>query len=267
MQNKIRLDIALTQQGKTESREKAKALIMAGKVYINNQKADKAGMLVLPDTDIEVRDDGINFVSRGGLKLDKAIREWQIDLSGKICSDIGASTGGFTDCMLQNGAIRVYSIDVGYGQLAWKLRTDDRVVNLERTNFRKVTDKEVPEKLDFASIDVSFISLKLILPVLKNLLKSGGKTVCLIKPQFEAGKENVGKNGVVRDKTVHISVIRSLLDFMSDIGFEVKSLTYSPIKGPKGNIEYLTYLELKDEPQSYDVDITAIVEEAHSSLD
>ncbi len=266
MQNKIRLDVALTEQGKTESREKAKALIMAGKVYIDNQKADKAGMLVLPDTEIEVRDNSIQFVSRGGLKLDKAIREWGIDLNGKVCSDIGASTGGFTDCMLQNGAIKVYSVDVGYGQLAWKLRTDERVVNLERTNFRNVTEEQIPQKLDFASIDVSFISLKLILPVLKNLLNTESQVICLIKPQFEAGKENVGKNGVVRDKKVHISVIETLLEFMNSIGFNVLKLTYSPIKGPKGNIEYLTLIEPSEDITPYDVDIKTIVEEAHSSL-
>lgn len=266
MQNKIRLDVALTEQGKTESREKAKALIMAGKVYIDNQKADKAGMLVLPDTEIEVRDNSIQFVSRGGLKLDKAIREWEIVLSGKICSDIGASTGGFTDCMLQNGAIKVYSVDVGYGQLAWKLRTDERVVNLERTNFRNVTEEQIPQKLDFASVDVSFISLKLILPVLKKLLNTASQVICLIKPQFEAGKENVGKNGVVRDKKVHISVIESLLEFMNSIGFNVLKLTYSPIKGPKGNIEYLTLIEPSEDVKPYDVDIKTIVEEAHSSL-
>lgn len=266
MQNKIRLDVALTEQGKTESREKAKALIMAGKVYIDNQKADKAGMLVLPDTEIEVRDNSIQFVSRGGLKLDKAVREWDISLDGKICSDIGASTGGFTDCMLQNGAVKVYSVDVGYGQLAWKLRTDERVVNLERTNFRNVTEEQIPQKLDFASIDVSFISLKLILPVLKNLLNTDSQVICLIKPQFEAGKENVGKNGVVRDKKVHISVIESLLEFMNSIGFNVLKLTYSPIKGPKGNIEYLTLIEPSNDVKPYDVDIKTIVEEAHSSL-
>ena len=240
---KIRLDVALVEQGCAESREKAKALIMAGIVFVNNQKSDKAGNTVKPDDIIEVRGETLKYVSRGGLKLEKAVNVFDFSLTDKICADIGASTGGFTDCMLQNGAKKVYAIDVGYGQLAWKLRTDERVVNLERTNFRYVTKNEIPEDLDFASVDVSFISLSLILPVLRTLLKNDGQAVCLIKPQFEAGKENVGKKGVVRDKNVHIAVIEKIIDLIIENNYTLLSLDFSPVKGPEGNIEYLCHIQ------------------------
>ena len=240
---KIRLDVALVEQGFAESREKAKALIMAGIVFVNNQKSDKAGNTVKPDDIIEVRGETLKYVSRGGLKLEKAVNVFDFSLDGKICADIGASTGGFTDCMLQNGAKKVYAVDVGYGQLAWKLRTDERVINLERTNFRYVTKTEIPEDLDFASVDVSFISLSLILPVLRTLLKNDGQAVCLIKPQFEAGKENVGKKGVVRDKNVHIAVIEKIIDLIIKNNFTLLGLDFSPVKGPEGNIEYLCHIQ------------------------
>lgn len=243
MQNKERLDLLLFNKGLAESREKAKALIMSGKVYVDNQKADKAGTLYKNDSKIEVRKDEIEFVSRGGLKLNKAISSFNIDLKDKIAMDIGASTGGFTDCMLQNGAKKVYSVDVGYGQLAWKLRNDGRVVNLERTNIRYIDEGLILEKLDFVSVDVSFISLKLVLPVAKNLMKDLAKGVCLIKPQFEAGRDKIGKNGVVRDKKVHEEVIKNVFTFTNDLGFKILDLDFSPVKGPKGNIEYLMYVE------------------------
>lgn len=249
MSDKIRLDIAVTQRGLAESREKAKALIMAGQVYLNGQKELKAGATVKPDDEIEVRGSRNPFVSRGGLKLQKAAEKFDIDLADCICMDIGASTGGFTDCMLTHGAKKVYSIDVGYGQLAWKLRTDERVVNMERTNFRYVTHKQIPEDIDFASVDVSFISLKIILPVLRELLKGDGQAVCLIKPQFEAGREKIGKKGVVRDPQVHIEVIENIVAFALENGFDVKNLDFSPIKGPEGNIEYLMHIQKSDDPQ------------------
>ena len=235
---KERLDCALVSRGFVESREKAKAIIMSGIVYVNNQKSDKAGANIKPDDVIEVRGETLKYVSRGGLKLEKAMKSFNISLTDCICADIGASTGGFTDCMLQNGAKKVYSIDVGYGQLAWKLRTDSRVINLERTNFRYVTNEQVPDPLDFASVDVSFISLSLIIPVMRTLLRDGGQAVCLIKPQFEAGKENVGKKGVVRDKSVHIAVIEKIINIISENKFSLLGLDFSPIKGPEGNIEY-----------------------------
>ena len=246
MVSKERIDCALVNRGLIESREKAKAVIMSGIVFVNNQKCDKAGDTVSSDDKIEIRGEKLKYVSRGGLKLEKAVNSFSLNLSGLICADIGASTGGFTDCMLQNGAAKVYSVDVGYGQLAWKLRTDSRVVNLERTNFRYVTREQIPDALDFASVDVSFISLSLILPVLNGLLKQGGKSVCLIKPQFEAGRENVGKKGVVRDKEVHISVINKIIDVAVNNGFSVLDLDFSPIKGPEGNIEYLCFLQKSD---------------------
>ena len=249
MSDKIRLDIAVTQRGLAESREKAKALIMAGQVYLNGQKELKAGATVKPDDEIEVRGSRNPFVSRGGLKLEKAAEKFDIDLADCICMDIGASTGGFTDCMLTHGAKKVYSIDVGYGQLAWKLRTDERVVNMERTNFRYVTHEQIPEDIDFASVDVSFISLKIILPVLRELLKGDGQAVCLIKPQFEAGREKIGKKGVVRDPQVHIEVIENIVAFALENGFDVKNLDFSPIKGPEGNIEYLMHIQKSDDPQ------------------
>ncbi len=243
MSGKMRLDVAVFERGYAETREKAKAMIMAGSVYLNGQKALKGGVNVKESDAIEVRGAVNPFVSRGGLKLDKAMKSFSLDLNGCICMDIGASTGGFTDCMLTNGAIKVYAIDVGYGQLAWKLRCDERVVNLERTNFRYVTHEQVPDEIDFASVDVSFISLKLILPVMHTLLKDSGRSVCLIKPQFEAGKENIGKKGVVRDISVHEDVVEKITAFAAGNGFRVIDVDFSPIKGPEGNIEYLMYIE------------------------
>jgi len=267
MKEKLRLDTAVFEAGYAESREKAKAMIMAGIVYVNNQKSDKAGYILKPDDLLEVRGAALKYVSRGGLKLEKAIDVFSVSLKDFICADIGASTGGFTDCMLQNGAKKVYSIDVGYGQLAWKLRSDERVVNLERTNFRYVTSEQVPDLLDFASVDVSFISLSHILPVMNTLLKDDGKSVCLIKPQFEAGKENVGKKGVVRDKNVHIDVIKKIVDLAVLNGFSVLGLDFSPIKGPEGNIEYLCYLQKSENPVSlYPISIEEIVEKSHNDL-
>ena len=267
MQNKERIDIVLVEKGLAPSRERAKALIMEGIVFVNNQKCDKAGTFVKPDDTVEVRGKTLKYVSRGGLKLEKAISNFNIDLNNCICADIGASTGGFTDCMLQNGAVKVYSVDVGYGQLAWTLRNDERVINLENTNFRNVTSKQIPDPLDFASVDVSFISLSLILPVLNPLLKDYAKAVCLIKPQFEAGRENVGKNGVVREKSVHISVIEKIIDIVLKNGFSVLNLDFSPIKGPKGNIEYLCCIE-KNESRENLCTVTAeqIVESSYAEL-
>ncbi len=268
MQQKERLDTALVLRGLAVSREKAKALIMSGNVYVNNQKSDKAGTSVKPDDNIEVRGETLKYVSRGGLKLEKAVESFGVVLEGSVCADIGASTGGFTDCMLQNGAAKVFAVDVGYGQLAWKLRTDPRVVNLERTNFRYVTKEQIPEALDFASVDVSFISLSLILPVLFGLLKPGGRTVCLIKPQFEAGRENVGKKGVVRDKRVHTAVIEKILGVAAENGFSVLGLDFSPVKGPEGNIEYLMFAEKSENPQNLcDVMPADVVEASHTALD
>ncbi len=265
---KKRLDVLVFEKGFAESREKAKAIIMAGIVYVNNQKADKCGVSYDENLPIEVRGETQKYVSRGGYKLEKAMEVFPITLKDKITMDIGASTGGFTDCMLQNGAQKVYSVDVGYGQLAWKLRNDSRVVNLERTNMRYVTDEQVPDKIDFFSVDVSFISLKLILPVARNLLSENGQAVCLIKPQFEAGKEKVGKNGVVRDKNVHIEVVDTIIDFCLNNGFDVMGLDYSPIKGPQGNIEYLIYIKKSDAP-SLLTQSTAqmVVEASHQKLD
>lgn len=248
MSKKIRLDVAVFEQGYAPSREKAKAIIMAGQVYVNNQKVDKAGTEIKEDDVLEVRGNTLKYVSRGGLKLEKAMQEFPIDLNGKICMDVGASTGGFTDCMLMNGAVKVYAVDVGYGQLAWKLRCDERVVNLERTNFRYVTNEEVKDKIQFSSVDVSFISLKHILPNLYKLLSDDGQAVCLIKPQFEAGKEKVGKKGVVREKSVHLEVVNNVVDLAVENGFSVKGLQFSPIKGPEGNIEYLIYLCKEENP-------------------
>ena len=244
---KVRLDLYLAQKGFTESREKAKALIMSGIVYVNDQKELKAGRDVKVDDIVEVRGSTLKYVSRGGLKLEKAVQEFPINLTDCTCMDIGASTGGFTDCMLQNGAKKVYSIDVGYGQLAWKLRSDERVVNMERTNFRYVTHEQIPEEIDFASVDVSFISLKIVLPVMYELLKMNGEAVCLIKPQFEAGREKVGKKGVVRDVNVHTEVIENIVSFAASQKFKVSGLSFSPVKGPEGNIEYLVYLKKTNE--------------------
>ena len=240
---KERLDVLLVKRNLAESREKAKAVIMSGIVYVDGQKEDKAGSMFDETANVEVRGTTLKYVSRGGLKLEKAMTHFGVTLAGKICMDVGASTGGFTDCMLQNGAVKVYSVDVGHGQLAWKLRCDERVINLERTNIRHVTEKEVPELLDFASVDVSFISLKLVLPVLYRLLKEGGEAVCLIKPQFEAGRELVGKKGVVREESTHVMVVENALSFAKDNGFTPIHLAFSPVKGPEGNIEYLMHLK------------------------
>ena len=266
---KIRLDVYLTENGLTQSRERAKSLIMAGQVYVKNQKCDKAGtMLDENETQVEIRGEQLKYVSRGGLKLEKAMEVFHITLTDKVTMDIGASTGGFTDCMLQNGARKVYSVDVGYGQFAWKLRQDERVVNMERTNIRYVTREDIGELIDFASIDVSFISLKLVLPPAYNLLKDDGEIVALIKPQFEAGKGQVGKKGVVRDKKVHFQVIREVIDFATSNGFALLGLSYSPIKGPEGNIEYLAYLKKSsDAPEITDEEILEAVEKSHMSLD
>lgn len=268
MQKKTRLDVAVFEQGYAPSREKAKAIIMAGIVYVNNQKVDKAGFELKEGDVLEVRGKTLQYVSRGGLKLEKAMQELPITLEGKICMDVGASTGGFTDCMLQNGAVKVYSVDVGYGQLAWKLRTDERVVNLERTNFRYATREQIPDEVDFASVDVSFISLKHILPNLNTLLAPDGQAVCLIKPQFEAGKEKVGKKGVVRDLNVHLEVVENVINLALENGFSVMGLQFSPIKGPEGNIEYLIYLNKSQEPVvSDDVNAKELVNMSHTELD
>mgnify|MGYP002619623038 FL=1 len=268
MSNKIRLDVAVFEAGYAPSREKAKAVIMAGQVYVNNQKVDKAGTEIKRDDKLEVRGSTLKYVSRGGLKLEKAMQCFPIILNDKVCMDVGASTGGFTDCMLQNGAKKVYSIDVGYGQLAWKLRTDERVVNLERTNFRYATREQVPDEIDFSSVDVSFISLYHILPVLNSLLADNGEAVCLIKPQFEAGKEKVGKKGVVRDLNVHLEVVKKIISLAVENGFSVLGLQFSPIKGPEGNIEYLIYLKKSNEPiidESVQPEI--LVNQSHTELD
>lgn len=268
MTEKTRLDIALFERGFAESREKARALIMAGIVYVNNQKSDKAGNTVKPDDIIEVRGETLKYVSRGGLKLEKAMKSFNISLENCICADIGASTGDFTDCMLQNGAKKVYSIDVGYGQLAWKLRTDERVINLERTNFRYVTREQVPDELDFASVDVSFISLYHILPNLRTLLKEGGRAVCLIKPQFEAGRGNVGKKGVVRDKAVHIAVIEKIIGLIAENNYSLLGLDFSPIKGPEGNIEYLCYIEKAEKSENRcEMCAAEVVESSYKALE
>lgn len=259
---KTRLDIYLTEHNMVTGRDKAKAIIMSGIVYVNEQKADKAGMLVSEEDSIEVRGNTLAYVSRGGLKLEKAMAAFGIELKEKVCMDIGASTGGFTDCMLQNGAVKVYAVDVGYGQLAWSLRTDERVCNMERTNIRYVTREQIGEELDFASVDVSFISLNLVLPVLKELLSVDGEAVCLIKPQFEAGREKVGKNGVVREKSTHIEVINKVIEYVHNQKFKVAGLDFSPIKGPKGNIEYLIYIN-KNQETKEEIDVEAIVDSAH----
>ena len=248
MSDKTRLDVAVFERGLSETREKAKAMIMAGSVYVNDIKITKSGTTVKADDAIEVRGKVNPYVSRGGLKLEKAVKSFNLNLSDTICMDIVASTGGFTDCMLQNGASKVYSIDVGYGQLAWKLRCDERVVNLERTNFRYITKDIIPELCDFASVDVSFISLKKIIPVMRGFLKNNGKSVCLIKPQFEAGREHLNKKGVVKDKKVHASVIDDICSFALENGFDIIDADFSPVKGPEGNIEYLLFIEKSDAP-------------------
>ena len=262
---KRRLDVVIAELGLAESRQKAQALIMAGEVYVNGQKQLKAGASVEADDAIEVREKKpLRYVSRGGLKLEKAMALWPVDLKDKICADIGASTGGFTDCMLQNGAKLVYAVDVGYNQLDWRLRTHPQVVCMERTNARYLTEEHIPEPLDFFSVDVSFISLNLILPALRPLIKEGGLAVCLVKPQFEAGKDKVGKKGVVRDSAVHLEVLEHFLDHAVCAGFAVKDITFSPIKGPEGNIEYLGLLQAGKGPV-YEGNLSALVEQSHSS--
>ena len=244
---KERLDVLLVKQGLAQSREKAKAIIMSGNVFVDGQREDKAGATFDEEkVEITIKGNTLKYVSRGGLKLEKAIDKFGVNVGDAVCMDIGASTGGFTDCMLQNGASKVYSVDVGHGQLAWKLRNDERVVCMEKTNFRYLTREDIADDLDFASVDVSFISLTKILLPARNLLKDHGKMVCLIKPQFEAGKEKVGKKGVVRDEKVHVEVIEKIFDFIDILDFEFLALDYSPIKGPEGNIEYLIYIEKKE---------------------
>ena len=264
--DKKRLDVYMVEAGLAPSRERARAMIMAGEVLVNGHKAEKAGAEVRPEDAVALQEDPIPFVSRGGLKLDKALKVFPLTLRDKVCLDVGASTGGFTDCMLQNGAARVYAVDVGYGQLDWKLRSDGRVVCLERTNARYLTREQIPEALDFASIDVSFISLKLILPAVNGLLKDGGRVACLVKPQFEAGREKVGKKGVVRDGAVHLEVLERFLEHAAASGFGVLDLTYSPIRGPEGNIEYLGCLQ-KGAATARAFDLAALVAASHAELD
>ena len=262
---KKRLDTAITELGLTETRQKAQALIMAGEVYVNGQKQLKAGASVEADDIIEIREKKpLRYVSRGGLKLEKALSLWPIDLRDRVCADIGASTGGFTDCMLQNGARLVYAVDVGYNQLDWRLRTHPQVFCMERTNARYLTKEHIPEPLDFFSVDVSFISLSLILPALRPLMKENGQAVCLVKPQFEAGKGKVGKKGVVRDPAIHLEVLERFQTHASQEGFSVKDMTYSPIKGPEGNIEYLGFLQV-GENTAYKGDLKGLVELSHSA--
>lgn len=261
----VRADVRLVELGLAPSREKARTLIMAGEVFIDTLRIDKPGAAVPEDALLTVKEQAIPFVSRGGLKLDKAVRKYGLDFTDMVTMDVGASTGGFTDCMLQNGAAKVYAVDVGYGQLAWKLRQDPRVICLERTNARYLDHTVIPDELDFASIDVSFISLKLILPVVNAVLKADGQVACLVKPQFEAGREKVGKKGVVRDPAVHLEVLEHFRQHVKDSGFTLLGLTYSPIRGPEGNIEYLGYLR-KGEGQEADVDLAALVEKSHEAL-
>lgn len=266
---KERLDVLLVKKNLVQSRERAKTTIMAGMVIVDGNKIDKAGTMVKETADIRVLGNQIPYVSRGGLKLEKAIKEFGVELKGKVTADIGASTGGFTDCMLQNGAVKVFAIDVGYGQLAWSLRTDERVVNMERTNVRNVTPEDIGQFIDLASIDVAFISLEKVLPAVKAMLKPDGQVVALIKPQFEAGKEKVGKKGVVRDPKVHLEVIHKVIDTARDMEFVTKELTFSPVKGPEGNIEYLVWLTKdKDADDNVTDEVMAsTVELAHSKLD
>ena len=265
---KERLDVLLVQKGLAPSREKAKTMIMEGNVFVDNQREDKAGTFFDPSVNIEIHGNTLRYVSRGGLKLEKAMAQFGITLDDKVCMDIGASTGGFTDCMLQNGAKKVYAVDVVYGQFAWKLRQDPRVVCMEKTNIRYVTPEDIGDALNFASVDVSFISLTKVLGPAKELLKDGGQMVCLIKPQFEAGKDKVGKKGVVRDPAVHKEVIEHVILFAKSIGFGILHLDYSPIKGPEGNIEYLVHIVKDAEAESQEViDVEAVVAAAHGELD
>ena len=265
MKHKQRLDLLMTERGLCDSRSRAQALIMSGAVFVDGQKCDKAGTPVADDAAVEVRGETCLFVSRGGLKLEKALREFGVDPTGYVCSDSGASTGGFTDCLLQKGAKKVFAIDVGYGQLAWALRTDPRVVCMERTNIRYVTPEDLGEPLDLSVVDVSFISLRLVLPAVQKLLKPTGQVLCLIKPQFEAGKDKVGKKGVVREKSTHVEVLEQFLGLADELGFTVRNLTFSPVKGPEGNIEFLGHLSM----QPADVerpDVAALVDAAHETL-
>lgn len=265
---KERLDNLLVKKGLAPSREKAKTMIMAGNVFVDGNREDKAGTMIKEEAVITVKGDTMKYVSRGGFKLEKAMAEFEITLDNKVCMDIGASTGGFTDCMLQNGASHVFSVDVGYGQFAWKLRQDDRVTCMEKTNIRYVTKDDIGCELDFASVDVSFISLTLVLPPAHELLKTGGEMVLLIKPQFEAGKEKVGKKGVVREKSTHVEVIEKVRNFALEHGFSVLNLSYSPIKGPEGNIEYLLYIRKEEETKDYcPIDSRTVVDLSHEALD
>ena len=266
MKNKKRLDVLLTEQGYAETRNKAQAIIMAGLVYVDGQKADKPGISYEETVALEVRGDTCPYVSRGGLKLEKALRNFGVKPDGYVCSDSGASTGGFTDCLLQQGASKVFAIDVGYGQLDWKIRSDPRVVVMERTNIRYVTPEDLGELLDLSVIDVSFISLKIVLPAIKNLLKPGkGQVLCLIKPQFEAGKEKVGKKGVVRDPETHQEVLDGFVELAHSLSFSIQGMTFSPVKGPEGNIEFLAHLTLAELPD-IQPDTAAVVHQAHETL-
>ena len=265
MKHKERLDVLLVSLGLAESRAKAQATIMAGEVYVNGQKADKSGMEVDITANIEVRGSACPYVSRGGLKLEKALKNFGVDPTGYVCSDSGASTGGFTDCLLQQGASKVFAIDVGYGQLAWKIRNDPRVVVMERTNIRYVTPEDLGEPLDLSVIDVSFISLGLVLPVVKTLLKPTGQVLCLIKPQFEAGKDKVGKKGVVRDPAVHEEVLQNFISLAKSLDFTIRNLTFSPVKGPEGTIEFLAHLSMQPGEDSY-LAPGDLVAQAHAAL-
>ncbi len=262
---KQRLDQLVFELGLTESRERAKTTIMSGQIFVNGQRADKPGMSVDPDAQIELHGELMPFVSRGGYKLDKGLKVFPVSPEGKVCIDCGASTGGFTDVLLQHGAAKVYSVDVGYGQLAWKLRNDERVVNLERTNLRYIDADLIPDKIQLAVMDVSFISVKLVLPAVKALMAEGADYICLIKPQFEAGRDKVGKKGVVRDAAVHKEVVESVLSFADSIGFSVMGLDFSPIKGPEGNIEYICHLK-NGSFQSEPLDIDAVIRASHEAL-
>ena len=265
MKIKKRLDVLLTEQGYADTRSKAQAIIMSGQVYVDGQKADKPGISYEETVQIEVRGETCPYVSRGGLKLEKALRDFGVKPDGYVCSDSGASTGGFTDCLLQQGASKVFAIDVGYGQLDWKIRSDPRVVVMERTNIRYVTPEELGEALDLSVIDVSFISLKIVLPTIKTLLKTTGQVLCLIKPQFEAGREKVGKKGVVREPETHKEVLDNFVALANELGFTILGLTFSPVKGPEGNIEFLGHLTLDDKP-GIEPDTQAVVTAAHNAL-
>lgn len=268
MSNKTRLDVLLTERGLLDSRQKAQATIMSGIVFVNGQRVDKVGTAVSNDALIEIRGTTLPYVSRGGLKLEKAMQTFPLTLTGKICADIGASTGGFTDCMLQNGAVKVYAVDVGYGQLAWSLRTDERVVNMERTNIRNVKPEDLAEQIEFFSVDVSFISLHHIFPVAQAITTPDAMGVCLVKPQFEAGREKVGKNGVVRDPATHREVLHNAMGYAAANGFAVRGLDFSPVKGPEGNIEYLMFVQKSGEPSVLDDSVAEqVVAASHSTLD